>query len=199
MFKKQNIFFIILLVAMAVFSGCQKKPVIVSNQIENKISNNNIASTTEDMSTSTENIDMSNWKTYKDKIFNLEFKYPANWQIRTNKDITNGGEEHYLMINDKDTVLFINKLPETISSTTMKNLNDSNKIINNISINNYKSFLATKNDSMRRYWYSYYFKTNNGSYKIYYYPVNLDYNVDITDVVESEKMRVNKIIESIKL
>ncbi|MFA6215152.1 MAG: hypothetical protein WC768_01115 [Patescibacteria group bacterium] len=62
-------------------SACGKKPVPVANtnldvnQAVNQNLNTNIATTTEE-------IDISDWKTYRNEEYGFEFKYPEDWKIQ---------------------------------------------------------------------------------------------------------------------
>jgi hypothetical protein len=64
----------ILLVGVVSF-GCVRKPVPVVNQNQNVNTNAVVA-------TSTEEIDTSNWKTYRNEEYGFEFKYPGDWNLQ---------------------------------------------------------------------------------------------------------------------
>ncbi len=142
------------------------------------------------------NIDTNDWGIFYDDIFKIELKYPKNWEIKTNKDVINGSEEHSLIIDNGETVLFI-KLLDDLADGAIESLKN-NSTMKNIATDNYESYAVTRDNSMRRYWYSYFFKIGDQNYKIFYHSANIDYSVDATDVDDNEKNIVNNIISTIK-
>lgn len=94
--KKITIIILSLAITMAV-SGCvlrnQKsniknqngaKPDIVNNQIQNQEQSSQIATSTssENVATSSETIDTSDWNTYKNEDYGLKFNYPKNISVK---------------------------------------------------------------------------------------------------------------------
>jgi hypothetical protein len=83
--KNKKIFILVICLAVAL-TGCSfdlaKKNI---KPIVPRIVENNVATTTEKIATTTETAiasstdDMSNWKTYSNKDIGLEFKYPPTW------------------------------------------------------------------------------------------------------------------------
>lgn len=98
MFKRNfTILFISILAMTMVVSGCLKK----QNRLSAIPSNNNkrIATSTEitekniiedDRATTTEDIDMSDWKVYRNEEYGFEVKYPESWLIYQDINTNNG-------------------------------------------------------------------------------------------------------------
>jgi len=70
-FSQKSIFlsFIILASLGLIISGCLKKPPVNTNQLINQNQNTSTATTTEE-------IDTSNWKTYRNEEYGVSFSYP---------------------------------------------------------------------------------------------------------------------------
>jgi len=72
--KKFTITTLVLLASLGLaVSGCLKKPVAQPVN-QNTNANTNVATTTAE-------IDMSNWKTYRNEEYGFEFKYPEGWEL----------------------------------------------------------------------------------------------------------------------
>ncbi|MFA5360046.1 MAG: hypothetical protein WC349_03785 [Patescibacteria group bacterium] len=83
MTKKYLFLLILPLALVTVVSGCGKRPDIIVNQPENNNINNSqneVSTTTNNgIATTTEiNLDLENWKDYKDTDYNFQIKYPQN-------------------------------------------------------------------------------------------------------------------------
>jgi hypothetical protein len=100
--KSKKIYILVICLAV-VLTGCsfglakkQNKP-----EVKKELVANNVAITSKKVATSTmSNIasstdDMSNWKTYRNKIIGIEFKYPSVWQTLGQENVGDtvvGGE-----------------------------------------------------------------------------------------------------------
>jgi len=77
--KKQAILVSLTLALGLGLVGCGKSPVQVINTNINQNQNVNVA-------TSTEEIDMSGWQTYRNEEYGFEFRYPGDWKINLYKE-----------------------------------------------------------------------------------------------------------------
>ncbi len=143
-----------------------------------------------------QDVSTSTWKTYYDKLYKIEFQHPLGWEVKTIENVVIGGNNHDLIISNEKTVLLI-QLQKNISDSSFDTINKNN-IIKNIITNNHVSFAASRNDGLKRYFYSYFFKIEDKFYRIFYHTIDLDYSIDITDVHDDEKSIVNNIINTIK-
>jgi len=76
--------------------GCVKtqKPVVNTNQNQN--TNTKVeANANTNVATTTEEIDTSNWKTYRNEEYGFEFKYPEDWKI----DFLSNGQASIFNLN----------------------------------------------------------------------------------------------------
>ncbi|SRR6056297_449183 len=82
MSKKQPILFIaILAVTLSVFSGCAQQTQ------NNQVNNNKDLEKAEsgDAKDASSDVDDSEWRTYQNKEYGFEVKYPKNWEYKENK------------------------------------------------------------------------------------------------------------------
>jgi len=100
------------IVSALVFSGCAKKPVTQNTNVN---TNSNEATTTATTkiqiinTTTTPNIDMSDWATYRNEQYGFEFKYPKKVNNKKINIYSNDGTKSL-----KDTIFGIAITPEEL-------------------------------------------------------------------------------------
>jgi len=91
--KKQILFLVMIIAVMGVVSGCRKTTEIIKQGVNSKVVEKNSQNIQETVSTTTKqvllkeeikhlpngDIDISNWKTYRNEEMGVEMKYPNNW------------------------------------------------------------------------------------------------------------------------
>jgi len=189
--KKISILVFLLVIAVTV-SGCSlklNKPVAVEKNKKQEVATstnrkNNIASSTVEnkIASSTEEVDISGWKTYRNEEYKIEFQYPSNltvkdWASETpnwelllyvgkNKNI--GGGVASLGI-DKNIKKFDPQMIEWLSPPGKLKFEEVK-----IGKGNYKAhketFISSIEDTVDSE--SYYIEYNNKLYQIEFYKVN---------------------------
>ena len=107
--RKKLVIFTLLISLGLVVSGCFNKPqAVLVNENQN---------TNSDTAITTEEIDISDWKTYRNEEYGFEFKYPGDWNLDVCSE--EDGINDVLMVLLDGSISCIGNLPDSKISVSL--------------------------------------------------------------------------------
>ena len=146
----------------------------VQNQKDQKIEE--IATTTEEVMDyiEYEKIDTSDWLTYYNNEYGFEIKYPKGWEAEEEEQMHVGKNVKVLMLHTNRhvkefSILFIREGEDKIHTKENFQNTPTMKLLNPIIVGGYKSYVAYKENNMKRWYYRYFFRTKNKNLYIHFW------------------------------